>query len=101
MTFIQPQKEKNILQRLLALAAICTVFGALWLVVLYNTLVNTTHGISAAKSKLANMQAENLTARNKVFDVITNADPAALGLVQDRSPEYVEIRPQWSYVSGY
>ncbi len=110
MTFIQPNKNSGILNKILAVLVICSVFSGAALVVLYNRIVNFDHGLDKAKAELASLQSQNADAKDKIFELLdTDKDSAALkdyGLVEDKNPQYLEISSkdensqQWSYASG-
>ncbi len=102
MTFIQPNKDKSVLNKILVLFVLFTVLSAVWLVVLYNRVVNLNHGLSSIKSEFSNIQAQNLAIKSKVLDLINSSDPSSIGgLVQEKNPEYVEVRQTWSFASDY
>ena len=66
MTFIQPNKNKSLLNAILfALsgALIASTFGMVWL---YNATVNTSHNIDAAKAELDTVGAEVTDLNNQV-----------------------------------
>ncbi len=69
---------------------------------LYNKLVNFDHGLSRMKTEFADIQSQNLAMKAKVFSIINSADPKTFGgLIQEKNPEYLEIRPTWSFASDY
>ena len=102
MTFIQPNKNKSALNKILILLGIFTVLSSIWLVMLYNKVVNLNHGLSQMKSEFSDIQSQNLDFKSKIFDLINSSDPSSLGgLVQEKNPEYVEVHPTWSFASDY
>ncbi|MEK7508171.1 MAG: hypothetical protein AAB602_03780 [Patescibacteria group bacterium] len=102
MTFIQPNKDKSVLNKILMLFALFTVLSSAWLVVLYNNVVNLNHGLSRMKSEFSEIQSQNMAIKSKVFDLINSSDPLNFGgLVQDKNPEYIDVRPTWSFASDY
>ncbi|OGZ52624.1 MAG: hypothetical protein A3B25_00300 [Candidatus Ryanbacteria bacterium RIFCSPLOWO2_01_FULL_48_26] len=79
-----------------------TVLSSVWLVVLYNKGVNLDHELSSMKSEFSDIQAQNLAIKSKIFDLINSPDPSSIGdLVQEKNPEYVEVRQTWSFASDY
>ena len=102
MTFLQPNKNRSMLNIILIFMGICTVLSSVWLVMLYNKMVNLNHGLSEMKSELSDIQAENLAAKAEVFDRINASNPADFGnLIQEKNPEYLETRSTWSFASDY
>jgi hypothetical protein len=92
MTFIQPNQQKDLLNRIIAGLAIFTVLGVFWLVMLYNNIVDLNHNIAAAKSQLDAIGAENTTLNAETvaaLKVVQSGDLAAAdGLVADNHPQY-------------
>ncbi len=102
MTFIQPNKNKSVLNRIFILLGIFTVLSSVSLVMLYNKTVNINHGLSQMKSELSDIQSQNLAVKSKIFNLINSSDPSSFGgLVQEKNPEYIEVRPTWSFASDY
>ncbi len=69
--------------------------GAIWLVVLYNNVVNLNHGYVGMKDELQKVQAANIELKEQIFNAL---DPshfkefaAQKNLIQDKSPQYLEI----------
>lgn len=85
---------------MLVFALIISVF---WLIVVYNRVVNFEHGISAVKSELKSVQAENVELKEKIFGLFDEKNVSRLdvGLVKDKNPEYLEVAPRWSFASHY
>lgn len=104
MTFIQPNnKEGSFLNKILMILAGLLFLGSVWLVVIYNSVVNFNHGISQMKAEVEQIQAQNVEIENKIFSLINDAslkNKAGEGLVQDKNPQYFEVNQQWSYASG-
>jgi len=99
MTFIQPNKNRSVLNKILLLLGIFTVLSSIWLVMLYNKLVNLNHGLSEIKSEFSEIQESNLAVKTRIFDLINSSDPSSVGdLVQEKNPEYLEL---WSFASDY
>ena len=102
MTYIQPNKNKSILNNILIVLGIFTVLSSFWLVMLYNKSVNLDHGISRMKTEFSAIQSENLAIKTKIFNLINSSDPSSIGgLIQEKNPEYIETRNTWSFASDY
>lgn len=104
MTFIQPKKGSNILNKILILLAAGLVLGAFWMVILYNNYVNLNHGLSNLRLEFKQVQAQNAELKDKIFralDLAKSNNPSDRRLIQDKNPEYLEVNSKWSYASGY
>jgi hypothetical protein len=92
MTYIQPSRQKEILNRIIAGLALFTVLGIFWLVLLYNNIVNLNHNIATAKSQLDAIGVANTTLNAQTvaaLKVVQSGDLAtADGLVADAHPQY-------------
>jgi len=87
----------------LAFLALATLVGTFWLVVAYNQIVNVSHNITAIKTELDAIGAQNTAISNR-FVATLSADQAATlaasdGLVQENKPQYVTVNTQWPIVS--
>ncbi len=109
MTFIQPNKNSSILNKILAVLIICLILGGTSLVVLYNRVVNFKHSFEDAKTTFSELQSQNADIKDKIFKLLdVNKDSLALkghGLVEDKTPQYLEVSTksesqQWLYASG-
>lgn len=92
MTIIRPHTSPSALNRIIALLIVAIMFVSVWLVVLYNQLVNFDHGISRANVELQRIQTEGAELKEKIFSLF-DADrmqslTAARGLTRDRAPRY-------------
>ena len=105
MTFIQPNKNNSILNGILVMLGILTLGGIFLLVGLYNSTVNLNHTISAAKTELDAISAENTSLNNAVIAALGNNQimtfVAANNLVQDKNPQYLPVDSKWLLASQY
>lgn len=95
MTYIHPNyHNKSILSLVLAGLIFTSLVGVFWLVALYNNVVNLDHNITAAKSELDSIGAQNTALNNQVAAALGNVTSgnlaAADGLVQDNHPHYFQ-----------
>jgi cell division protein FtsB len=94
MTFIQPNKKFNAsLASLILVVLVCGVAaGVFGMVALYNSTVNLSHNIAAAKAELDSIGAQNTTLNNEILAATTGAQLTNLaqadGLVTDPRPQY-------------
>jgi cell division protein FtsB len=104
MTFIQPNNKKgSSLNKILAILVCLLFFGSVWLIVIYNNIVNFNHGISQMKEETEQIRAKNVEIENKILNLVSDAslkNKTGAGLVQDKNPQYFKVNQQWSYVSG-
>ncbi|MBI4087447.1 MAG: hypothetical protein HY434_01295 [Candidatus Liptonbacteria bacterium] len=103
MTFIQPNKNSNIINiTVLFFLSALLIAGAILLVILYNRFVNFEHGVSGIKLQLKEIQAQNVEIEDKIFTLIdsSKSESVSLGkLIPDKNPKYFEAK--WSYASQY
>ncbi len=92
MTYIKPNCNKNILNRILAGLVCGILMATFYLVAVYNDVVNLNHNIAAAKAQLDAIGAQNTTLNNQVVASLGNIQSGDLaaegGLVQDNHPQY-------------
>lgn len=95
MTFIQPNKNKNILNGIIAALVLGIVLISLWLIVLYNQAINLDHAILNTDRELQKLQAANAELKEKTVALLAGdslvAFAAERGLVQERNPQYLEL----------
>ncbi len=95
MTFIQPNQNKNILNKIIAVLALGIVLISVWLIVLYNQTVNLDHAIAGMTDNIQKLQAANADLKSRTVALLTGQDFEALaaekGLVQERNPQYLEL----------
>lgn len=103
MTFIQPNKNSNILNKILILFAVCLIFGGMALVALYNRVVNFEHGSGKMKAEFSALQSQNAEIKDKILKLLgAGGNQATLNnynLIEDKKPQYLEINSKWSYAS--
>jgi len=104
MTFIQPNKNSGVLNKILAVLIVCSILGGVSLVILYNRIVNFNHGLSEAKAEFSSLQSQTADTKDKIFKLLdADRDSAAFkdhGLIEDKNPQYLEVNSKWSYASG-
>lgn len=105
MTFIQPNKDSGFINKVLAALAVGFVASVFWLVALYNSSVNVSHGLSDMRGEFEEVQAQNMALQERILKLMNSDNlkglAAAKNLVQDKKPDYLEIHPQWSYASEF
>jgi cell division protein FtsB len=103
MTYIQPNKNSIIVNIILTLSGVTFAFGALWLVVLYNSVLNLNHGLAEMKTEYQALEAQSAELKESFFNLASPEKFKALAserqLIQDKKPEYLEIGTKWSYAS--
>jgi len=79
------------------------ILGTFLLVVLYNRMVNFNHNLSATRSELQKIQAQNAELKDKVFSLFDSRSSYDFEgkLIQDKNPQYLEIDPKWSFASRF
>ncbi len=101
MTYIQPNKNKTILNLVLGVVVCALFIGVFSLVTLYNNVVNVSQNIQTAKSKLDAIGAQNTSLNNQVVTALASAQTSNLGeldgLVADAHPQY--FNQSWSLAS--
>lgn len=102
MTFIKPPKI-GLINKILIVLAIPLVAGAIWLIFVYNQVVNLNHEISSLKKEIESSQATTAELKEKVFGFYSseNVERAViqLNLVQEKNPEYFKIPEKWVFAS--
>ncbi len=105
MTFIQPHKNKTILDIILTLTILAIGAGVFGMVALYNATVNISHNLDAARVELDAVGATNITLNNTVIAALGSdavaAAAASHGLVADQKPEYLTVHDTWSIASHF
>ncbi len=105
MTFLQPNRNKSIVNRILAGLAVALVAGVFGMVALYNATVNLGHNIAAAKTELDAVGAESTQLNNQVINDLSGSGLAAAasadGLVADNNPQYFPVHGPWPIASQY
>lgn len=93
MTFIQPNKPgSGLINLILGVLVVAVVLGVFGMIALYNSTVNLSHNIAAAKAELDAIGTENTKLNDQVLSLTTGSSftnlAAADGLVQDKNPQY-------------
>jgi len=103
MTFIQPPRSNNLLNKILLFLILGLIFGTYWLITLYSNSVGLTHGILDMRSQISQIQTQNAELKNKVFSLLDSANLQNLAkdrqLIQEKNPQYLEVDKQWSFAS--
>lgn len=103
MTFLQPHKQKSILNALLVVVAVALVAEVFGMVALYNATVNIGENIAAVKIALDAVGAQNTSLNNKIIAALGSGEASAIaardGLVQDEKPQYITANQQWPIAS--
>jgi hypothetical protein len=105
MTFIQPNKNNGILNGILAMLGVGALGGIFLLVCLYNSTVNLSHNISAAKTDLGAVSAQNTSLNNTVIAALGSdqikANARSNNLMEDKNPQYFPVDSKWLLASQY
>ena len=105
MTFIQPNKNNSILNVALVILGIMVLGGIFVLVGFYNDTVNFSHNISAIKTELDAVNAENTILNNTVIADLGGNQITAFAqtnnLVEDKNPQYFSVNSKWLLASQY
>lgn len=103
MTFIQPNKNKSILNLIIGLLSVGLLTGIFSLVVFYNNTVTINHNIASAKTELDKISAQNTSLNNTMMSSL-GSDQLSLSaktnnLVEDKNPQYFTLDSQWPIAS--
>ncbi len=105
MTFIQPNKNKSILNAIIAIFLVAIALGVFGMVALYNATVNLSHNITEAKSELDVVGVLTTKLNDQAITAMGAVDLAALatnnGLVEDEKPQYFRVSQSWPIASHY
>lgn len=95
MTFIQPSKNKNIVNLILGGLVLVLFVGTFWVIIVYNQTVSLSHDITKAKSQLDSTGAVNTSFNNNVIATLGGSALSAIAakdhLVEEKKPEYFRI----------
>lgn len=95
MTFIQPNKHKNILNLVLTALVLGLLVGTFWVVIAYNQTVSISHDITKAKAQLDSIGAENTSLSNTIIATLGGSGLSAVAvrdnLVEEKKPEYFRV----------
>jgi cell division protein FtsB len=103
MTFIQPNKNKSILNLIIGFLTVGLLAGVFSLVVFYNNAVTINHNIALAKTELDKISAENTSLNNTIISSL-GSDQLSLSaktnnLIEDKNPQYFTTNSQWPLAS--
>lgn len=106
MTIIQPNRTQAFpLNLIIGALIVLVMLSAVWLVSLYNTLVNIQHGISETKDEIKQIQTANAELKEELFALLDSRKfeefAAEAALIKDRAPRYFQLDPQWSLASHF
>ncbi len=105
MTFIKNRKEGFSLNKFLIIGVIPLVLGVVWLIILYNQIVNLNHEVSVMRSDIKNIEASTAELKEKTFAFFNTSALESLksdrGLVEERKPEYFDLNAQWVIASQF
>ncbi len=81
------------------------IFGASYLIFLYNRSVNMEHSLSAAQGELRKLQTARAEIQDKIFGLSSDANLQKLSeernLVKDKNPHYLEVtQPVLAGITG-
>lgn len=97
MTIIEPNKNSFRSRLPLYLAVGLVVIEAVLSIFAYNRNVGINHAIKQSIENIEILRADNADLKNQLYLVLDleNADflAAKLGLVKERKPEYLALRP--------
>jgi len=103
MTFIQPTKNKNVLNLALFGLGFALLGATFWVIVAYNQTVSLSHDITTMKGQLDALGAKNTSLNNDLMAALGSDQVKALasqsGLVEDKKPQYFELNQKWPIAS--
>jgi cell division protein FtsL len=98
MTIVEPYKKISIINILIFVFSLLAVGVAILLIVLYNTVINFEHKISAAKLEMKKIETETAELKENLFNLLGSDNLKKVaeenGLVEDKNPEYFKLK-QW------
>lgn len=101
MTYIQPHQSNKFFITILALFGVCLIVSVVWLVILYNQIVNLRHSISDSNSSFQKVQATNAELKDDMLSLFDDVGLQKLaseqGLVKEKKPEYQQVKQQWVF----
>lgn len=103
MTFIQPNKNRGIINSILTILALVVLGSTFWLIALYNSTVNLSHAITTAKAQVDAIGAENTTLSHEIVATLGSAQLANVvrdgNLVEEQKPQYFSLNQSWHIAS--
>jgi len=101
MTFVRSEKQ-NISNILLIIFGALLVFGFIYLIAVYNQMVNLRHGISDMRAETQKLGVQSAELKDQLFKIFDPSKVEALakdrGLVKENKPSYLETN-QWALAS--
>ena len=98
MTLLQPSSSHPFLNKVIFLLVCALMAQALWLVMLYNHVVNVAHAITQVKSDMRTLQTESAELKDTIFALFDSEHLQAFAesraLVQERNPRYLPLQAQ-------
>ena len=98
MTLLQPSRSYSFLNKVIFCLVCALALQALWLVMLYNHVVNIEHAITQVKSDMRTLNTESAELKDTIFTLFDSehleAFAASRALVQERNPRYFPIPSQ-------
>lgn len=96
MTIIQPHVKTSSFTLIIAILIAALLLGSLWLIMLYNQLVNLDHGVFELKDRLSELQTSSAELKDKTFSLFDSRILEQIAverrLVKDPNPQYLEVR---------
>ena len=95
MTFIEPENNKTRFHLFITLIVVALVGGTFYLITLYNQTVRLNQEISAARTALNTIGANNTTLNNQIITTLGNVNQLSAIATSDglviAHPQYVTI----------
>ena len=103
MTILQPHKKITIFTKLVIALVILLVFEVVSLVMLSNQTVNLRHEVLKMNLEIQRAENDNAGIKDKISALFNNQSLedflAKRALVQEKTPEYLEVNQKWAIVS--
>ena len=97
MTFIQPNKTSPFINKILTMLIVALILASFLLVILYNRVVNLSHGITELDLEIKKTQTDMAELKDKIFHAFNTAIQGEIAknreLVKENNPQYLETRP--------
>ncbi|MDE2079563.1 MAG: hypothetical protein KGI73_04215 [Patescibacteria group bacterium] len=101
MTFLRSDNKRTLADFFVIASGIGAVSGALLLIAAYNKVVALEHGTDALAVQTQSVEEANTSMRGQMLSLFDAGKIAQFaserGLVLDKTPQYVEIDPQWHF----
>lgn len=102
MTFVQPRKNSGVLAGALVFLCIALTASVVYLIVVYNHVVNLEHNLSRLESHYRLLETENAEIKEQIFTLFTTQNLEAFAaerqLIQEKNPRYFTDQ-QWLFAS--